>query len=40
MRNFLHVGLDVKINLFYGSTIMLNYLQISKLKNKIIPLES
>lgn len=40
IRNFLHAGPDVKTNLFYGSTTMSNYLQISKLKNqnKLIPL--
>lgn len=42
IRNFLHVGPDVKTHLFYGSTIMLNYVQISKFKklNKLIPFES
>lgn len=32
ITNFLHVGPDVKTNLFYGPTITPNYLQISKLK--------
>lgn len=32
IRNFSHVGPDVKTNLFYEPTIMSNYVQISKLK--------